>query len=239
MAAVWLRFRAELRSRWRALLALALLVGIAGGATLAAVAGARRTDTAFSRLLADTKSWDVLVNPDLGTDSALDYRDVAQLPQIAEAGRVDGLFLVTADLRSQADFGAFGVVLASRGRAGYSFGRSKLLEGRNPDPRRAREVGINPVLAEQQHVGVGDRLRAIVFSDADVARLENDFPSIAEGLAAIRRGELGSRVTLRVTGIGVGPDEIVTDEGFANPTMFVTPAFRRRYPQAGIPYWGE
>jgi hypothetical protein len=239
LAAVWLRFRAELRSRWRALLALALLVGFAGGATLAAVAGARRTDTAFSRLLADTESWDVLVNPDLGTDSALRAKDVAALPQVAEAGRVDGLFLVPADLRSEADFGAFGVVLASRGRAGYAFGRSKLLEGRNPDPRRAREVGINPVLAGQQHVGVGDRLRAIVFSDADVARLDaREFASFDEGLAAIRRGELGTLVTLRVTGIGVSPDEIVTDEGFANPTMFVTPAFRRRYPQAGIPYWG-
>lgn len=240
MTAVWLRFRAELRTRWRALLALALLVGIAGGATLAAVAGARRTDTAFSRLLVDTESWDVLVNPDLGTDSALEYRDVAQLPQVAEAGRVDGLFLAPADLRSEADFGGFGIVLASRGRAGYAFGRSKLLEGRNPNPRRPREVGINPVLAEREQLGVGDRVQAIVFSDADVERqYSGEFASVEEGLAAIRRGELGTRVTLRVTGIGVGPDEIVTDEGFGDPTMFVTPAFRRRYPQAGIPYWGE
>ena len=41
MTAVWYRFRTELRVRWKSVLALALLAGIAGGATLAAVAGAR------------------------------------------------------------------------------------------------------------------------------------------------------------------------------------------------------
>jgi hypothetical protein len=221
------------------MLALALLVGIAGGATLAAVAGARRTNTAFSRLLADTEAWDVFVDPDLGTDSALSSRDVAHLPQVAEAGRLDGLALIPAEPRSEADFGGFGVVSASRGRAGYAFDRHKLLEGRNPDPRRAHEVGINPVLAEQHHVGVGDRLHGIVLSDADLARINSgEFANLEDLLAAMRRGELGTAVTLRVAGIGIGPDEIVTDEGFANPTMFVTPAFRRHYPQAGIPYWG-
>jgi hypothetical protein len=67
MAAVWMRFRAELRARWTALLAVALLVGLAGGAALAEFAGARRTDTAFGRLVKKTAAWDVLVNPDLGT----------------------------------------------------------------------------------------------------------------------------------------------------------------------------
>ena len=40
MAAVWLRLRAELRSRWRAWLALALLIGMFGGAVVAAAARA-------------------------------------------------------------------------------------------------------------------------------------------------------------------------------------------------------
>ena len=49
--AVLVRLRADLRTRWRALLSLALLLGLVGGVALTAAAGARRTDTAYSRLL--------------------------------------------------------------------------------------------------------------------------------------------------------------------------------------------
>ena len=40
-----------MRRRWRALVSLALLLGLAGGVVLTAAAGARRTDTAYPRLL--------------------------------------------------------------------------------------------------------------------------------------------------------------------------------------------
>ncbi|MDP8937079.1 MAG: hypothetical protein M3O23_05030 [Actinomycetota bacterium] len=44
-----LRLRAEARARWRAWLGLAVLAGLVGGATIAALAGARRTETAYPR----------------------------------------------------------------------------------------------------------------------------------------------------------------------------------------------
>ena len=43
---VWLALRADLRLRWRAVLGLALLLGLIGGVVLTAATGARRTDTA-------------------------------------------------------------------------------------------------------------------------------------------------------------------------------------------------
>ena len=46
-----MRFRAELRSRWRTWLTLAVLAGIAGGLVIAGIAGARRTDSALARHL--------------------------------------------------------------------------------------------------------------------------------------------------------------------------------------------
>jgi hypothetical protein len=52
MAPVWFALRAGMRHRWRALVSLALLLGLAGGLVLTAAAGARRTDTAYPRLLA-------------------------------------------------------------------------------------------------------------------------------------------------------------------------------------------
>ena len=51
MAPVWFALRADVRRRWRALVSLALLLGLAGGVVLTAAAGARRTDTAYPRLL--------------------------------------------------------------------------------------------------------------------------------------------------------------------------------------------
>src|SRR4051812_39515757 len=51
MAAVWMYARAELRVRWRAMVGLALLVGVVSGAAIAAAAGARRTDSAYPRFL--------------------------------------------------------------------------------------------------------------------------------------------------------------------------------------------
>jgi hypothetical protein len=47
----WPVLRAEGRDRWGAWLALALVVGLAGGVVLTAAAGAQRTGTAFTRLL--------------------------------------------------------------------------------------------------------------------------------------------------------------------------------------------
>src|SRR3954471_778738 len=109
MPAVWLRFRAELRTRWRALLAVPWLVGLAGGAALAALAGARRTDTAFDRLVARTDTADLLVNPDDGTDSALTEDDVLSLPQVVAGGRVDGIAVAPANARNTFDLGRLGI----------------------------------------------------------------------------------------------------------------------------------
>src|SRR6185312_1041017 len=46
MSFVWLRVLAALRHRWKALVVLAVVTGIGGGAAITALAGAQRTDTA-------------------------------------------------------------------------------------------------------------------------------------------------------------------------------------------------
>src|SRR5262245_66217594 len=106
MAAVWYRFRAELRGRWPALVALALVAGIAGAATLAAIAGGRRTDTAFARMLAATRAPDVLANPDFGNDSNLDVDAVRRLPMVADAAVGKGLIVAPLPVHGVADLEA-------------------------------------------------------------------------------------------------------------------------------------
>src|SRR5215216_6701727 len=58
---VWLAARAGMRRRVGATVALAMLVGLAGGVVLAAVAGASRTDTAMDRFLAYSRPDDLVV----------------------------------------------------------------------------------------------------------------------------------------------------------------------------------
>ena len=52
MGVVWYRLRSDLRAKWRTLALLVLVVAIGGGVALAALAGARRTDTAVPQMLA-------------------------------------------------------------------------------------------------------------------------------------------------------------------------------------------
>ena len=55
-------FRPALRGSWRQMTVLALLTGILGAVTLGALAGARRTDTAYDRYLTAINASDVFVN---------------------------------------------------------------------------------------------------------------------------------------------------------------------------------
>src|SRR5436305_14275559 len=59
--AVWMAARAQLRRRWGATVALVLLVGLAGGVVIAAIAGASRTDSAMKRFVAYSRPEDAYV----------------------------------------------------------------------------------------------------------------------------------------------------------------------------------
>jgi hypothetical protein len=82
VGSVVLAFRAWLRQRWRAAVGLALLLGLIGGVALSAAAGARRTATAYPRLLRWSHAADVLVVPGcVGLGSF--YAALGRLPQVA------------------------------------------------------------------------------------------------------------------------------------------------------------
>src|SRR5262245_65591562 len=66
-----------LRARWRSWAVLVLLVAVAGGAVLAAVAGARRTDSAYPRFLRASNASDVMLSPN-ATGSEGYYRALAR-----------------------------------------------------------------------------------------------------------------------------------------------------------------
>src|SRR5262245_64734431 len=81
--------RARLRTGWRALLGLVLLGGLGLGLTLACLAGARRTQTAFTRFVDEYQpgDFDISIDDDsVPIDERLRQLDaVEHLPQVAHA----------------------------------------------------------------------------------------------------------------------------------------------------------
>jgi len=89
------RARADVRSRWRSLAALRLFVGVVVGLTGAAVAGARRTDSAFERLRGRANAADAIAFPGQVGEFAADWAALRRRPEIARLapvtfGRVAG-----------------------------------------------------------------------------------------------------------------------------------------------------
>ena len=223
MHAVIVCARSELRRRLVGTLVLVLLVGVIGGVVLAAAAGARRTSSAFERMLTAVHAADVLVNPDAGVDSNLDFDAVAGLPGVEEAGAVVGVLALPVGPDGEPDVGDMGLTIAPLDdRAFVTVESDKVLEGRQPDPSEPYEVLINPVLADQRDLEPGDTLPLLTGSFEQV-------------MAADEAGdELPlTRVETTVTGIGISNDEIVDDEWWVEGRVIFTPTFYERHPESG------
>src|SRR5438105_2688472 len=135
MAAVWMRARSELRSRLAALLSLGLIVGVIGGVVLAAAAGARRTESAYPRLLQAEHAMDYVIDANGRHARAVARlaRRVEHLPQVKDSSNV-GLaegFLRVPGRRKPGD--VFPIVSLD-GKFGTTVNGVKILEGRMYDP---------------------------------------------------------------------------------------------------------
>ncbi len=225
MGAVRFLVIGDLRTRWRSWAATALLVGVLGGAALAAASGARRTQTAYPRMVAATRDGDVLVSPDTAGLAGF-YDDVAHLPEVTALGASAGVGVVALDQAGHPDLANFPLAGASvDGRMGYTIARPNLLAGRLPRPDSATEVLANRAIARHLHLHVGDAVRALTF------RQIPDDPSQIDPAA-------GTPVTLTVVGIGVFPNEVVpTTQQDTARLLMVTPAFFRAHADPGqVPY---
>ena len=136
-----------LRARWRGWVVFALLVAIAGGAVLAAVAGARRTDSAYPRFLQASNASDVLVSPG-GTGLGGYYRALARVPGVSAVEP-----LAVLNTRAQAQ-----VVAPADGRFQHVLDTPMLLAGRLPSPDRPGEIAVDQNGAAAFHLHVGSAL---------------------------------------------------------------------------------
>ncbi len=233
MAAVWARVRADFRNRWLAWLALALAIGLGGAVVLTAVAGARRTATAYPRFLDEARAEDLYIStgPPDDPEQCSSVAEVAQLPQVAVAAPVAApivvppTFTITTDKLGRhvrgcaAGCSPYHFAAVDR-RYGNTIDRPNVIAGRRPRPDRVNEVFVNEAMAKAYHLKVGDTMRWRAFSEG-----------ATDETGRIRRSD-GTKLHLHVVGIGVYPNEVVATAPYdAFPFLYLTPAYFAKYPK--------
>jgi ABC-type antimicrobial peptide transport system permease subunit len=214
VAPIWLALRADLRRKWRALLSLALLLGLAGAVVLTAAAGARRTDTAYPRLLNWANAAQLDVVP--GALAPAYFAALPRLPQVAAMSSA-----IQYNLGLPTSGGGFPntqleAFASPDDTLGVSVDRVKILQGAMSDPGAANQVVIDPALAAMEHLRPGSALRmtGIPYNGA----AEGAQPDLS----------LAFPLWFRVTGIALFDDQVVavttTNE---QPRILLTPAFSR------------
>ena len=143
----WLRL--EVRRRWRSLAVLALLVALATATVLAATAGARRGQTAFDRLWAQTRPATSAV---LANQPGFDWAKVRALPEVAALSEFALVFGGSLPCCPGAGVGFPPV----DDQFTTTLERPVMVAGRVYDPHRADEVIATPQFMSSFGKHVGD-----------------------------------------------------------------------------------
>ena len=240
MHAVWARARVDLRRRLGSWLALALLVGIAGGAAIAVAAAARRTDTAYERFLASHAPSDVSVTESTDfLNRTVDLDKVAALPEVERSTRASLLFTMghTGDGRRVTNNDLVPVA-APAGALGVTLDRWKMLEGRRFRDDAVDEAVADYELARTLGLEVGDTitLRFIRRTTLDqvIVQYAGGLPERVAGTGttgAIDELPLAAEpeVTFRIVGIATDPVTFPPIPGQFRPFLRLSPAFYEQY----------
>ncbi len=215
MTALLTHMRAEGRRRWPAWLAVVVLVGVVGGLVLGALAGARRTGTAFARMVDRTEAADVMVNPDQGTQSALTLDAVRAIPGVRRAGELTGGAVAVLGPDGQPDNRPL-VLGPQDDSVLVDYDRPRVVEGHLYDPHDPTQVMISDDLARKYDLHPGDTI--------DIGTV-----SVAEMMAADpQQDQQFPPMTahhLTVVGVTVDTTSVVDDELFSYGTVEVSNAF--------------
>ena len=234
MAVVWWAMKPQLRRRWGTTGALVLLVGLAGGTVLAAVAGASRTDSAMSRFVAYSRPEDVYVTINGADGDPSDPAVVAKglevrkrvlaLPQVASAGRLPFVFMVPS--RTGGPLGDVNPFAAADAQMLHTIDRPLVVAGRLPDPAREQEAVADDATAAEHHWHVGSTIRMWAYSAE-----QNDAVAATGGAQAPAPAGPGYRFVLvgivrEPTTVARPPIAVTRDASYKGVGgLYLTPAF--------------
>jgi FtsX-like permease family len=224
----WYRLRAAFRRDWPGYLAIALIVGLVGGLAMASVAAARRTQSAFPRILAASSASDLHVSP--GPYSAHRVDQISHLPRVRSAESYVALSGLRALRSGFADPGtSFNQRVEFVGSVdGLYFGQDRVIitSGQRASPRRPGEIVVSEQTARRFGLRVGQSLAYNFYSGQQASD---------PGFNPMTRQPV-HRVRLTITGIGVFTDEVVQDDIDRIYRILATPALTRQELQCCAAY---
>jgi hypothetical protein len=168
-AALWAR--ADVRRRWRSLVALGLLAGLTAGFAFAALAGARRTDTALDRLRQRTNASDAIV---FSSQVGVIRPDWSKLEARPEVERLARWALLFGELEGEPGGVLFGSV---DGTWAGDVDRPVVIKGRMFNPRASDEMVVDEIAARDGY-DVGD---VVPFHAYAIEQIEDDDGGPATG----------------------------------------------------------
>jgi ABC-type lipoprotein release transport system permease subunit len=197
------------RARWRGLVVLTLIVALAGGAVVAALAGARRSASALDRFHEAAQTHDVFLAGEITGPEPSALHDLLDGPLVESTNDLAFLFV---------DDAATGLMFAPTSRRGLDVERGVLVEGRRADPDEPDEVVMSEAAAKALGVGVGDTIEAgsLDQPQADAMLATGDLPGTPAG----------PLLRLDVVGIVRNGFSLV---GGGTPLTLTTPAFWETY----------
>ena len=206
----------ELRSRWRGLVLLGLLTALWAGATMTAVAGARRTASVVDRFQRETLASDARfsISGDRDGDELLAALDGA--PEVEGA---DLMWFASTGLAF--DRGAWVLLFgATRGSWGRDFDLPVVVRGRTAAPTSATEVTVTEATAKLLNVDVGDHIAVPTWD-----RQEYEAWWITRGRYLDFNGPLIDVVVVGVVELATSLESTVED----SLLIIATPAFLERW----------
>ena len=213
--AAWLRL--ELPRRWRQLAVLALLIAVASGTVLAAVAGARRGATVVQRLHEHTLPATSAIYPN---SRNFDWDKIRALPEVETLSTFVIDYAYSYEGYSPDVAGDSVPADANWMR---TIEKPVVFAGRVFDPNRADEVVVTPVFAAQHHKHVGDTVVLDLASPKELA-----------DQAAHGRGGAFTGPHLRMHIVGVVSSPWLSDEPGSSGIIQMSPGVVAHYPDNTI-----
>ncbi len=212
LGAIRMVARTELRRHWRGTVVVMLLAGVVGAVTLAALCGARRSNSSLRRFNDASRSSNIQVQ--VGSYTPAQLTALRRTPGVEGVGVVDLLFVGPAAPALQHLL----IAAPVDGALGTEVDRPRLVAGRLANPNTLDEIDIGEGLAAMTHLGVGDTIDAVSMSTQAFERLKHGGPFRFD------RPE----IHLHIVGLIRRPLDLAS-LGSTGGVLLMTPAFERAY----------